>query len=348
MKKIVLAFDSFKGCMSAAEACHAAAEGLYSVYPDAATVEIPLSDGGEGLVETVSQMLPVRTVRFAAHGPLMEPIEATYALSEDGLTAYMEMAATSGLPMVPRELRNPLKTTTYGVGEMILDAAQRGCQTIVIGLGGSATCDGGRGMLQALRDAGSATALPRILIASDVTNPLYGPNGAAYVFAPQKGATPEQVVQLDTELRQFAQETAEQGIAPLEVADRPGAGAAGGLGYGLMAFLGAEIRSGIDLVLDLLDFDHRIAGADWVITGEGKSDFQTLMGKVPDGVLRRCRAQGIPVWLLSGAIDDADHALADAFARVSSINAGDTRPLAELLQPSVARANMSRAVTSLS
>lgn len=354
--------------MSAAEACHAAAEGLHSVYPDAATVEIPLSDGGEGLVETVSQMLPVHLVRFTAHDPLMRPVEATYAISEDGLTAYMEMAATSGLPMVPRELRNPMKTTTYGVGEMILDAAQRGCQSVVIGLGGSATCDAGRGMLQALQDAGcslpntspSADAqhpsFPQIRIASDVTNPLYGPNGAAYVFAPQKGATPEQVRLLDAQLRQFAQETAEQGIAPLEVAEHPGAGAAGGLGYALMAYLDAELCSGIDLVLDLLDFDHRIAGADWVITGEGQSDAQTLMGKVPEGVLRRCHAQGIPVWLLSGSIIDPDHVLThtidpdlvlpDAFDRVSSINDGDPRPLSELLQSSVARANLTRAVTA--
>lgn len=360
--KIVLAFDSFKGCMTATEACHAAAAGLLRAHPDAEILELPLSDGGEGLVESLSQFLPLHLVHFAAHDPLMRPINATYAISEDGLTAYMEMAATSGLTLVPPEFRNPLHTTTYGVGEMLLDAAHRGCQSVVIGLGGSATCDGGRGMLQALQDAGycqphalpntSAPAgaqhpsLPHIRIASDVTNPLYGPNGAAYIFAPQKGATPDQVRLLDAELRQFARETAEQGIAPLALADHPGAGAAGGLGYALMAYLGAELCSGIDLVLDLLDFDRRIAGADWVITGEGQSDAQTLMGKLPEGVLRRCHAQNIPVWLLSGSIVDPDHVLAAAFDRVSSINDGDSRPLPTLLQPSVARANMTRAVTA--
>lgn len=339
--------------MTATEACHAAAEGVRSAYPDAEILELPLSDGGEGLVESLSQILPLRLVHFAAHDSLMQPVEATYAISEDGLTAYMEMAATSGLTLVPPELRNPLKTTTYGVGEMLLDAAHRGCRLVVIGLGGSATCDAGRGMLQALQDAGycqpralhNTPALPHIRIASDVTNPLYGPNGAAYIFAPQKGATPEQVRLLDAELRQFAHETAEQGIAPLALADHPGAGAAGGLGYALMAYLGAELCSGIDLVLDLLDFDHRIAGADWVITGEGQSDAQTLMGKVPEGVLRRCHAQGIPVWLLSGSTVDPDHVLADAFDRVSSINDGDSRPLSILLQPSVARANLTRSLS---
>lgn len=338
--------------MTAAEACRAAAEGLLSVCPDAEILELPLSDGGEGLVESLSQIFPLRLVRFVAHDPLMRPVEATYAISEDGLTAYMEMAVTSGLTLVPSELRNPLKTTTYGVGEMLLDAARRGFQSVVIGLGGSATCDGGRGMLQALQDAGycqphalsNTPALPHIRIASDVTNPLYGPNGAAYVFAPQKGATPDQVRLLDAELRQFARETAEQGIASLALANHPGAGAAGGLGYALMAYLGAICCSGIDLVLDLLDFDKRITGADWVITGEGRSDAQTLMGKVPEGVLRRCHAQGIPVWLLSGSIIDPDHALAAAFDRVSSINDGDTRPLSELLLPSVARVNMTRAI----
>lgn len=345
---IVLAFDSFKDCISAAEACHAAAEGIRRWRPDAQITEIPLSDGGEGLVSCIQKSLHTHLITLRAHGPLMEPIDAKYALSEDGSIAFMEMAATSGLPLVPMEKRNPMLTTTYGVGEMLQDAARRGCKKIILGIGGSATCDAGRGMLQALRDAKADFAsLPPITVACDVSNPLYGPDGAAYVYAPQKGATPEQVELLDNQLRIFAQETQDAGIAPAGLALTPGAGAAGGLGYALLAYLGAQLRSGIDIMLDIACFNDRIEGADLVITGEGKSDSQTLMGKLPHGVLKRCKARNIPVWLLSGAMDDSSHTLADHFTLAESINRNDARPLSLLLQPEVAKANLAATTEQL-
>lgn len=213
MKKVVVAFDSFKGCISAHEACKAAAKGIHTILPEANVVEIALSDGGEGLVKCVQQMLPTKSVSIDVHGPLMTKLKAEYAMSMDGKTAYMEMAAASGLTLVPIDQRDPTKTTTYGVGEMVADALKRGCQKIVMGIGGSATCDGGRGMVEALRDKGCLEKRNykdiyhndhvdlmqkgneclaqkcKLIVACDVNNPLYGENGAAHVFAPQKGAT---------------------------------------------------------------------------------------------------------------------------------------------------------------
>ena len=348
--KIVLAFDSFKGCITAQEACHTAAEAILEQMPSAEVVECPLSDGGEGLVDCVERILNVRRVNLKAHDPLMNIIDTSYVISEDGKTAYMEMAATSGLTLVPKEKRNPLLTTTYGVGDMIVDAAKHGCKEIVMGIGGSATCDGGRGMIQCLKYNGytlPSPHLPYITVASDVTNPLYGELGASYVFAPQKGATPEQVKILDERLREFAKETEALGLATPSLAIHPGAGAAGGLGYGLMTYLKAEMKSGIDIILSINTFDNVIKGASLVITGEGKSDAQTLMGKVPHGVLKHSEKQGIPVWLISGAIDDSDKNLSNHFTLVKSINEGDNRPLATLLQPSVAKENLRKTIMRL-
>lgn len=346
--KIVLAFDSFKGCISAESACRAAAEALKARYPDVQAVEIPMSDGGEGLVNCVAGMLDVDIVSVQAHGPLMEMRTAEYAISRDGTTAYMEMASVSGLTLVPQDKRNPLLTTTYGVGDLILDAAARGVEHIVMGIGGSATNDGGMGMIESLRNAaeraGTSIRLPRVTVACDVTNPLCGPDGASAVFGPQKGATPEMVGLLDNRLRVFAERCIAEGKASREMMDAPGAGAAGGLGFGLMACLGAELKSGIDILLDIVDFDAKIRDAPLVITGEGRSDAQTLMGKVPHGILKRCSRQGIPVCLLSGAVDDPDGALSEAFHQVSSINNGDTRPLPILMQPDVALENLRKAV----
>lgn len=338
--KIVVAFDSFKGCISAHEACEAAAQGIHSALPDATIVQVPLSDGGEGLVKCVRQMLSTQSVTLKIHGPLMKKVIAEYAISIDSKTAYMEMAAASGLTLVPQNQRNPIKTTTYGVGEMIADAISRGCQKIIMGIGGSATCDGGRGMIEALKDYKCLESKCKMVVACDVNNPLYGKNGAAYIFAPQKGATPEQVTLLDEQLRTFAKETEQAGLATPELANYPGAGAAGGLGYALLAYLNAELHSGIDIMLDLARFDTIIRDADLVITGEGKSDKQTLMGKVPHGVLNRCKKTNIPVWLLSGAIDDAAGKLSENFEMVRSINEGDNRQLSVLMQPEVAKENM--------
>ena len=344
--KIVLAFDSFKGCITAQEACHTAASAIHEVLPHAEVIECPLSDGGEGLVECVEKRLNVKRIHLKAHDPLMNIIDASYVISDDGNTAYMEMAATSGLTLVPENKRNPMLTTTYGVGDMIIDAAKRGCKEIVMGIGGSATCDGGRGMIQCLKDNGytlPSPLLPHIIVASDVTNPLYGELGASYVFAPQKGATPEQVKILDERLREFAKETETLGLATPSLALHPGAGAAGGLGYGLMAYLKAELKSGIDIILSISAFDNAIKDASLIITGEGKSDSQTLMGKVPYGVLNHGKEHDIPVWLISGGIEN-ESLLAQHFDIVKSINEGDTRPLSTLIQPTIAKENLRKTI----
>lgn len=354
MITVITAFDSFKGSLSAAQACSAAAQGVLRACPGAQVVELPLSDGGEGLMACVARCLPVQMVRVPVHGPLMEPVVAAYALSADGQTAYLEMAAASGLTLVPEHSRNPLLTTTYGVGELLVDALRRGCSHVVMGIGGSATCDAGSGMLQALKDNDVDVNKPlcaqyqglSLTVACDVDNPLYGPSGAAYVFAPQKGATAQQVEELDQRLRQFAIQTEASGIATSQMAYRAGAGAAGGLGYALMAYLGAELRSGIDILLDIVGFDDLLSRADLVLTGEGCSDRQTLMGKVPVGVLRRAQQHDVPVHLYSGAIQDAPLLREAGFSSIHSINQDDNRPLNILMQSQVAMQNMLHSVAT--
>lgn len=331
--------------MTGKEACRAAALGLQEQYPDADIVCLPMSDGGEGMVDCIAESVGAKIVKVEVHDPLMQTIDASYAISPDGETAYMEMAAASGLTLVPTDKRNPMVTTTYGVGEMLLDAVRRGCKKIVMGIGGSATCDGGKGMIESLN--GHLPLPVEIIVASDVSNPLYGENGASYVFAPQKGATPEQVKRLDERLRSFARETEAKGIALPDLAEQPGAGAAGGLGYGLMAYLGATLKSGIDLILDTIHFEEQIKDADFILTGEGKSDKQTLMGKVPYGILNRAMRQGIATHILSGAIEDKASLLKAGFSSVHSINEHDLRPLYILMQKSVAMENMRQAIKTL-
>lgn len=228
-----------------------------------------------------------------------------------------------------------------------MPSVSRGCTEIVMGIGGSATCDGGRGMIEALGDCRRLASRCRVTVACDVDNPLYGERGAACIFARQKGASPEQVRALDARLRDFARATERAGLATSLLALHPGAGAAGGLGYALMAYLNADLRSGIDIMLELAHFDDAIRDADLVITGEGRSDAQTLMGKVPCGVLARCRREGVKAWLLSGAVDDTEGQLSTAFDLVAGINDADPRPLAVLMQPEVARHNLAATVARL-
>ena len=345
--KIVLAFDSFKGCMSATEACHAAAEAILKAMSDIQVLELPLSDGGEGLVYCIQRFKETKSIHIKVHGPLKERVDATYAISSDGQTAYMEMASACGLTLVPKHKRNPLTATTYGVGEMVADAIKRGCTTIIIGLGGSATCDGGRGMIEALEVSHCLANDCKIIAVCDVKNPLYGVNGAAHVFAPQKGATSKDVIILDKRLREFARETEDKGFATADMAFAEGAGAAGGLGYALLYYMKAELRPGIDFLLDIADFDNMIDNANLVITGEGKSDAQTMMGKVPHGVLQHCKAKGIPVWLISGNIDDKEEILKNNFDLVSGINIGDNRPLDILIKKDIAVRNLQKTIGNL-
>lgn len=342
MTKVIAAFDSFKGSLTALEACRAAEQGIHRFDPAAEVVCLPLSDGGEGLVECLSASLPLVMRTTEVTGPMGERVKAQYAISEDGRTAYMEMAAAAGLTLVPKADRNPLKATTYGVGELLLDAAKQGCTTIVMGLGGSATCDAGKGMIDCLRKHGFVDFKCdkkwhniSIILASDVNNPLCGTLGAARVFAPQKGATPEQVQMLEEQLLCFAKDIARQEIAPLDLMDYPGAGAAGGLGYAMMAYLGAEMHSGIELVLDLLSFDNLLHATDMVLTGEGKSDRQTLMGKVASGVLARAKRRHVACHLLAGRVEDIEELREAGFASVRSIHEGDSHPLEELMQKEI-------------
>ncbi len=343
--KVIVAFDSFKGCLTAVEACETAREAILSVRPGTEVVAMPMSDGGEGMVEALHHLPHVERVCARVHDPLMRECEAEYLVSNDA-TAYMEVAAACGLTLVEPEKRNPVTASSRGVGEMLLDAAARGCRRIVVGLGGSATCDGGRGMVEVLEESGYDFRSPtlRIDVACDVRNPLFGENGAAYVFAPQKGATEQQVRLLDRRLRDFALETERRRLATPADADLPGAGAAGGLGYALMTYMGAKMHSGIEMMLELLRFDEALKGADMVFTGEGRSDRQTLMGKVAHGVLLAAGRWGVPVHLVSGAVEDAVLLSGAGFSSVRSINEGDRRPLAVLMGKEVAKMHLKNVI----
>ncbi len=323
--KVVIAIDSFKGSISSVQAGQAISLGITDVYPDADLVAVPMADGGEGTVAALVYALQGEIVTTEVTGPLGERRQAVYGIVRDN-TAVIEVAQACGLPLVPREKRNPLETTTYGVGELICDAIKRGCRHFVIGLGGSATNDAGVGMLQALgfsfRNASGnevgfggkelqsiqtisvEEALPALRdctfqVACDVTNPLYGKKGAAYVFAPQKGASPKMVEQLDAGLMNVAKVVETTLHQNVQV---PGAGAAGGLGAAFSFFLHGTLESGIQVMLEITKLATHMQGADFVITGEGKMDAQTEMGKVPQGVARLASKFGVPVIGLAGAI----------------------------------------------
>ncbi|GAB2673067.1 glycerate kinase [Paenibacillus thermoaerophilus] len=325
--KIIVAPDSFKGSLSAIQICAAIRAGIQRVEPDADIMEMPVADGGEGTVEGMLHACGGTLVKANVSGPLGEPVNAAYGILPDG-TAIIETAAASGLPLVSAEDRNPLIASTYGTGELIADALNRGCRKFIIGLGGSATNDGGTGLLEALgvrfydadgdplsRGGGELRRLasfdmtgidPRIressfVLATDVTNPLCGPDGAAAVFAPQKGATPEMIEVLEAGLLRFA-EVIRNGLN-LDVLSVPGGGAAGGMGAGLYAFLKAALQPGIDILMEKADFRNRLADADLVITGEGKLDRQTLSGKVIAGICREAKQAGVPVIALCGGME---------------------------------------------
>lgn len=342
--KIVIAPDSFKEALSARDACEAIARGIRRVRPDAVIDAVPMADGGEGTVDALIAATGGEARETAVCGPLGDPVTARWGrLGPDGTTAVLEMAAASGLALVAPERRNPEQTTTYGTGELVRAALDAGATRILVGIGGSATTDGGAGAAQAIGvrflrhdgrefDPGLAGGLlgeldridlgardPRIAtsdiqVACDVDNPLCGPRGAAAVYGPQKGATPEQVRRLDANLAHLAKCIRRD--LGRDVRDVAGAGAAGGLGAGLVAFFGASLRSGIRLVMDAVGFEARIRDADLVITGEGRLDGQSMMGKVIDGVGRACKRAGVPVIALVGAIGegaDATLAVLDAY-----------------------------------
>lgn len=364
MQKIVIACDSFKGSLSSIEVGQAAATGIHRADPSIQTQTVAVADGGEGTVRVLVSGLNGRYVTCRVRGPLDNLVEATYGISGDGCTAIMEMAQASGLTLIPEGRRNPLYTNTYGTGQMIKDALDNGCTTILMGIGGSATNDGGMGLLSALgvhfRDADGYELKPcgkslaeidtidlhdmdprarraTFLIACDVNNPLYGPDGAAYVFAPQKGADSQSVEHLDKGLQNYAR------IISLtvgrDVDDIPGAGAAGGLGACFAAFFKATLKPGIELMLDAIQFDSIIAGADLIITGEGRLDRQTVHGKTPYGVLQYGLRKHIPVIAIAGDVR-AYNELSDAgFRAVFPIVPGPCS-LAQAMNPDTARSNI--------
>ncbi|MBM4034622.1 MAG: glycerate kinase [Planctomycetes bacterium] len=332
--KVLIAPDSFKECLPAEAVAEAMARGVRAAAPGAETVCVPMADGGEGTVRALVAATGGSLLHARVTGPLGEQVEAEFGILGDGETAVIEMAAASGLPLVPPERRDPMKTTTYGTGELIAAALGQGARRLILGIGGSATVDGGAGVAQALGaqllDAAGksigpgggqlarlvrvdASAMdPRLRgvacdVACDVANPLTGPRGAAVVYGPQKGATPEMVRQLDASLAHFA-EVIERDLG-LAVNDLPGAGAAGGLGAGLVAFLGARLRPGVELVMQAVGLEAKLAGADLVLVGEGRMDAQTAYGKVPVGVARLARRLGIPAVAIVGSLGEGFRAV---------------------------------------
>lgn len=371
MKKITVAIDSFKGSLSSHEVACAFERGFRREFPQAEVCKVSVADGGEGTVEALVQTLGGEEVRIVASDPLMRGVEVCYGIVDGGRTAVMEMSAASGLPLLAPEERNPLKTTTYGTGEMIADALARGCRKFLVGIGGSATNDAGVGMLRALGfrfldaegqelvgggeildkiatidDSGVLEALheAEFVVACDVTNPLYGPEGAAYVFAPQKGADAAMVEQLDGGLRNFAEVVKRYNGE--DVASLQGAGAAGGLGGGFKALLGARLERGIEMVLGAMRFDDIIAGSDLVVTGEGRLDSQTVMGKTPSGVLRAACKQGIPCIAIGGAIEYCKELAESDFAALFPVVSGPVS-LERAMQRDVAEANVERTATQI-
>lgn len=348
MKKIIVAIDSFKGCLTSAEANQAACEGILAKMPEAKVVQVPVSDGGEGWLEAFRAVIGGEIVEVNVKDPLMRPIVAQYLIQGD--TAVIEIAKASGLTLLKPEERNPMAVRSYGTGQLVVDAVRKGCKHIIVGLGGSATSDCGIGMLRAIIDAFSKGGNwddvhelddVRFTIATDVTNPLCGENGAAYVFAPQKGATHEQVLAFDARAKRFAEVSAKH--MGRDCQNMPGAGAAGGLGYAFLQYMNAECRSGIDLLLDTIHFDDLLQNADLVITGEGSADRQTLMGKLPYGILQRARKQNVPVMLIAGRIADEQQLLDAGFSRVACINPPNLQ-LEIAMQPDTAKENIRKTV----
>ncbi|MCQ4894686.1 MULTISPECIES: glycerate kinase [Anaerotruncus] len=345
MKKVILMPDSFKGTMSSSEICGIMEKAVRAYYPDAEVVPIPVADGGEGSVDAFLAAVGGERVTVPVRGPYMEEMEGYYGLLDGGSTAVIEMAACAGLPLVG-ENRHAEKTTTYGVGQLMAHAAGRGCKKMIVGLGGSATNDFGAGAAAALGvrfldEAGEefvpvgenlarvakidmSGLLPalrgiEVITMCDIDNPLCGKNGAAHIFGPQKGADPAMVEYLDGQLSAIARTVGRE--LGRDVADLPGAGAAGGMGGGMVAFLGSRLQMGIETVLDTVGFDRLVSDADLVLSGEGKIDTQSLRGKVVIGVARRCKKHGVPLVALVGDIgDNIENAYEEGVSAVFSTN----------------------------
>ena len=334
--KIIISPDSFKGSVSAIEVAQNIEEAILSVDSTVQTVTMPVADGGEGTIEAIASCIPTELHERVVCGPMGEKVKAYFATIEDGQTAIVEMAQASGLPLVPTSERDPRIATTYGTGELMKEALDLGCKKMIIGIGGSATNDGGAGALMALgasfKDSEGAeialggSSLVRldkidlsgfdkriydvdIVVACDVINPLTGANGASAIYGPQKGATPEMVAELDAALEHFADVS--KVVLREDYHTHPGTGAAGGLGFALVAFCKAKFASGIDIVLDVCGFEKQLEDADLVITGEGRIDGQSVCGKVLYGIGTKAKAKNVPVIAIGGGVKEDSEALLD-------------------------------------
>ena len=367
--KVVIAIDSLKGSLSSMEAGMAIKDGILAAKPDAEVIVKPLADGGEGTTDALIEGMNGERIVLTVTGPMHTPVDAYYGYLKDTNTAVMEMASAAGITLVPDSEKNPLLATSYGVGEMINDAIQRGCRNFIIGIGGSVTNDGGIGMLKALgvrfldengEDAGEGgQALAKIAridvsgmnpllkechiqVACDVNNPLCGKNGSTYVYGPQKGVTEDMKKTLDEAMAHFARVTSE--TLENDYMNTPGAGAAGGLGYAFLAYTGAALTPGIELILDAVGLEEELSGADVVVTGEGRLDFQTAMGKAPVGVARLAKKYNAKVIAFAGSVTKEATACnkegIDAFFPILR----GVCTLAEAMDPVTARNNMTATV----
>lgn len=367
--KVVIAIDSLKGSLSSMEAGMAIKDGILAAKPDAEVIVKPLADGGEGTTDALIEGMNGERIDLTVTGPMHTPVDAYYGYLKDTNTAVMEMASAAGITLVPDSEKNPLLATSYGVGEMINDAIQRGCRNFIIGIGGSVTNDGGIGMLKALgvrfldengEDAGEGgQALAKVAridvsgmnpllkechiqVACDVNNPLCGENGSTYVYGPQKGVTEDMKKTLDEAIAHFARVTSE--TLENNYMNIPGAGAAGGLGYAFLAYTGAALTPGIELILDAVGLEEELSGADVVVTGEGRLDFQTAMGKAPVGVARLAKKYNAKVIAFAGSVTKEATACnkegIDAFFPILR----GVCTLAEAMDPVAARNNMTATV----
>lgn len=367
--KVVIAIDSLKGSLSSMEAGMAIKDGILAAKPDAEVIVKPLADGGEGTTDALIEGMNGERIDLTVTGPMHTPVDAYYGYLKDTNTAVMEMASAAGITLVPDSEKNPLLATSYGVGEMINDAIQRGCRNFIIGIGGSVTNDGGIGMLKALgvrfldengEDAGEGgQALAKIAridvsgmnpllkechiqVACDVNNPLCGENGSTYVYGPQKGVTEDMKKTLDEAMAHFARVTSE--TLENDYLNTPGAGAAGGLGYAFLAYTGAALTPGIELILDAVGLEEELSSADVVVTGEGRLDFQTAMGKAPVGVARLAKKYNAKVIAFAGSVTKEATACnkegIDAFFPILR----SVCTLAEAMDPVAARNNMTATV----
>jgi glycerate kinase len=364
MQQIVIAADSFKGSLSSSEVAEAFAEGWHEIAPDCNIRKVRVADGGEGTLEALVEMLQGDYIELTVHDPLHRPIKARYGVVDGGTTAVIEMASASGLTLLASEERNPMVTSTYGTGEMVADALARGCRKVLLGIGGSATNECGVGMFRALgyrfldrngRElSGGGEILEQIaeiddsqriegldkcefVVACDVTNPLYGEQGAAHIFAPQKGADRAMVEALDRGVQNFAEVVKRHNGA--DIAEMEGAGAAGGLGGGIMALLNSRLERGIELVLEAIRFDQIIEGSDLVITGEGKLDGQTVMGKAPKGILAAAQRQNIHVIAIGGAVEWCDELRDSGFDSIECVTP-EGMDKKEAMTPAIAKENV--------